>query len=227
MFCNLLLEVVFLPYFHFQFYALFTPKKTTMRECNLYFLEDREWWNKARILLGIWTFVLLFEAGMICILFPLTQLKDDFGGKAVYLVTKPSFSELHDKTHIGSFAFVFTNKEKIYVLIEQSTYTLGVRMLSKRFLLNVNYWHLSSSMEVECMFSLCTTLSWFRSSLCWCEAETGQGNSFDDEIRGSQADCLLAFREPYKLRATPSPCLDITCSFEFQITGAIDLHDLS
>ena len=23
------------------------------------------------------------------------------------------------------------------------------------------------------------------------------------------------------------PCLDITCSFEFQITGAIDLHDLS
>lgn len=25
----------------------------------------------------------------------------------------------------------------------------------------------------------------------------------------------------------PSPCLDITCSFESQVTGAIDLHDLS
>jgi hypothetical protein len=35
---------------------------------------------------------------------------------------------------------------------------------------------------------------------CWCEAETEQGNSFDGEIRGSQADCLLAFRDPYKLR---------------------------
>lgn len=35
---------------------------------------------------------------------------------------------------------------------------------------------------------------------CWCEAETEQGNSFDGEIRGSQADCLLAFRDPCKLR---------------------------
>lgn len=94
-------------------------------------------------------------------------------------------------------------------------------------LLGVDYRRLSSSVEAECVFSLCTARSWFRSSLCWCEAETGQGNSFDDEIRGSQADCLLAFREPYKPRATPSPCLDITCSFEFQITGAIDLRDLS
>ena len=47
---------------------------------------------------------------MLCILFPLTQLKDDFGGNVVYLVTKPSFTELHDRTHISSFAFVFTNK---------------------------------------------------------------------------------------------------------------------
>lgn len=54
------------------------------------------------------------------------------------------------------------------------------------------------------------------------------GDSSDDEIRGSQADCLLAPREPSKLRPPPPPpCLDITCSLESQITGAIDLHDLS
>ena len=47
---------------------------------------------------------------MLCILFPLTQLKDDFGGNAVYLVTKPSFTELHDRVHVSSFAFAFTNK---------------------------------------------------------------------------------------------------------------------
>lgn len=35
---------------------------------------------------------------------------------------------------------------------------------------------------------------------CWCEAETEQGNSFDGEIRGSQADCLLALRDPRKLK---------------------------
>ena len=66
---------------------------------------------------------------MLCILFPLTQLKDDFGGNFVYLVTKLSFTELHDRTHISSFAFVFTNKGG-GVLIERSTYTLQVHMLS-------------------------------------------------------------------------------------------------
>lgn len=65
---------------------------------------------------------------------PITQLKDDIGGNVVYLVTKPSFPELRDKTHIDSFAFVFTNKAGGWgersVLIEQSTYTLRVQMLS-------------------------------------------------------------------------------------------------
>ena len=206
-------------------------------------LQRRPWWGKRIyifrrtgsdetrpwVLLGIWTFVFLLEAGTLCILLPLTQLKDDIGGNIVYLVTKTSFTELHDKMHIDSFTFVFTNKGGGGMCFNRAKHLhfAGSNVIKQCFLLSVNYWHLSSSMEVECMFSLCTAHSWFRCSPCWCEAETGQGNSFDDEIRGSQADCLLAFREPYKLRAAPSPCLDITCSFEFQITGAIDLHDLS
>ena len=141
----------------------------------------------------------------------------------ILLPRRPS-AELHDKMHIDSFTFVFTNKGGGGVCFNRAKHLhfAGSNVIKQCFLLSVNYWHLSSSMEVECMFSLCTAHSWFRCSPCWCEAETGQGNSFDDEIRGS-----LAFREPYKLRAAPSPCLDITCSFEFQITGAIDLHDLS
>lgn len=62
------------------------------------------------------------EARTLCISFPFTQLKDGFGGRALYLVTKPSFSELHDKMHIDSFAFVFI-VEKEYALIEQSAST--------------------------------------------------------------------------------------------------------
>lgn len=82
-------------------------------------------------MLGIWTFVFLLEAGMLCISLPLAQLKDDIGGDIVYLVTKPSFAELRDKTHIDSFTFVFTNKGGGgCVLIEQSTYTLRVQMSS-------------------------------------------------------------------------------------------------
>lgn len=64
------------------------------------------------LLLGAWAFVLLGEAGMLCILFPFTQSKDEFGGKAMYLVTKSFISEPRDKMHIDSFAFVFTKREK-------------------------------------------------------------------------------------------------------------------
>lgn len=92
---------------------------------------------------------------MLCILFPLTQLKDDFGGNLVYLVTKLSFTELHDKTHISSFAFVFTNKGG-RVCFNRAKYLhfAGSNVIRQCFLLGVNCWHLSSGMEVECMFSL-------------------------------------------------------------------------
>ena len=91
---------------------------------------------------------------MLCILFPLTQLKDDFGGNVVYLVTKPSFTELHDRTHISSFAFVFTNKGGGCFNRAKHLHVAGSHVIKQCFLLGVNYWHLSSSMKVECMFSL-------------------------------------------------------------------------
>lgn len=95
---------------------------------------------------------------------PITQLKDDIGGNVVYLVTKPSFPELRDKTHIDSFAFVFTNKaggvggEECFNRAKHLHFA-GSNVIKQCFLLSVNYWHLSSSMEVECMFSLCTAHS--------------------------------------------------------------------
>lgn len=174
-----------------------------MRERKLCFLRTGNDETRPWILLGMWIFAWSMEGSTLCILFPFTWRKDDFGGRAVSCYQALFQSFVIRCTLIPLLLFLLTEKKN--VSIEQTRIILGEFECYQCFLLNVNSWRLLSSVEVECMFSLCTARSWFRSSLCWWEAETGQGNSFDDEIRGSQADCLLAFREPYKLRATPSP----------------------
>lgn len=134
MFCILFLEIIFLPFFHFQFYALLTPKRTIMRGKNLYFGQDWEWWNRPWVLLGIWTLVLLLEAGMLCILFPSLSWKMTL--EATLCILLPSClsqSFVIKRTSIPLLLFSLIKRGvggEECVLIEQSTYTLRVQMLS-------------------------------------------------------------------------------------------------
>lgn len=113
------------------------------------------------------------------------------------------FLRVYDKMYINLLCcfFFLTNKGK-NVLIERGTF--GVWMLPNSVFCWMEMIGIYQAIggEVHVFLLVLPTVD---SALlfCWCEAETGQGNNFDDEIRGSQADCLLAFREPYKLRATP------------------------
>lgn len=151
-------------------------------------------------------------------------LKDDLGGQALYLVTKPSPSGLLDKTHVDSFASVFTNGEN--ALYSERRNRGGLRVIRQRFLREVNSGRLSGSVEEQRLLALCAPAADFG----LLSADAKQRLDKPPVSMGRLEVARLAVSwlpgSPAS-RGRPSPCLGVACSFEFQITGAIDLDDLS
>lgn len=93
------------------------------------------------------------EAG---ILFPFTQLKDDFGGEAgIWLPSRLSQTFMIKCTLSPLVLFLPTEKDICFSKAKHF-YFWGLSITEQCFLLNVNHRHLSSGLEVECMFPLCT-----------------------------------------------------------------------